>query len=96
MKPEHPDELRAALDALLTPDAIAELASYTRGLRAVDELAARLEHEAVRSDRASEAYAERERYDLAAGERERAAVLRRRAKALRVLDALRTASGNAG
>lgn len=91
MKPASNDPLRAALDALLTVDAIAELAAHARGLRAVDELAAKLEHEAVRSDRASEAYAQRERYDLAAGERERASVLRRRAAALRVLEAQRVA-----
>jgi hypothetical protein len=91
VKPASTDPLRAALDALLDLDAIAELAAHARGLRAVDELAARLEHEAVRSDRASEAYAQRERYDLAAGERERAAVLRRRAAALRVLEAQRVA-----
>jgi hypothetical protein len=91
VKPASNDPLRAALDALLTVDAIAELAAHARGLRAVDELAAKLEHEAVRSDRASEAYAQRERYDLAAGERERASVLRRRAAALRVLEAQRVA-----
>lgn len=91
MKPANTDPLRAALDALLTADAIAELAAHARGLRAIDELAAKLEHEAVRSDRASEAYAQRERYDLAAGERERASVLRRRAAALRVLEAQRVA-----
>lgn len=85
MKPEHPDELRAALDALLTPDAIAELAYHARNLRTRDELAVRLEHEAVRSERASEGYAERRRYDLAAGERERARMLRRWAAALRVV-----------
>ncbi len=91
MKPANTDPLRAALDALLDLDAIAELAAHARGLRAIDELAAKLEHEAVRSDRASEAYAQRERYDLAAGERERASALRRRAAALRVLEAQRVA-----
>jgi hypothetical protein len=91
VKPASTEPLRAALDALLDLDAIAELAAHARGLRAVDELAARLEHEAVRSDRASESYAERGRYDLAAGERDRAELLRRRAAALRVLEAQRVA-----
>lgn len=70
---------------------LVELAYHGGNLRTRDELAAKLEQAAVVHDRASDGFAERKRYDLAAGERERAAVLRRRAKALRVLEAHRQA-----
>jgi hypothetical protein len=93
---DPPPTLTEATKLLTEPRVLEELAYHARNLRARDELATALEHEAVRSDRASEAYAQRERYDLAAGERERARLLRRCAGALRVLEALQTASGNAG
>jgi hypothetical protein len=93
---DPPPTLTEATKLLTEPRVLKELAYHARNLRARDELAAALEQEAVRSDRASEAYAQRERYDLAAGERESAAVRRRRAKTPRGLEELRTASGNAG
>jgi hypothetical protein len=82
---DPPPTLTEAAKLLTEPRVLAELAYHARNLRTRDELAAALEHEAVRCDRASEAYAQRERYDLAAGERERARLLRRWAAALRVV-----------
>lgn len=83
------DSICDALDTLLQLDAVAELAHHGRGAHHASEAAAMLEQEAVRSDRASEGFAERKRYDLAAGERDRAARLREIAAAVRTLDAHR-------
>lgn len=88
-KPKTGDMICDALDVLLQLDAIAELAHHGRGARHASEAAAALEQEAVRSDRASEGFVERKRYDLAAGERDRAARLREIAAAVRALDAHR-------
>lgn len=74
---------------LTEPRALIELAYHGHDLRTRDEFAARLEQVAVRHDRASDGFAERKRYDLAAGERDRAARLREIAAAVRVLDAHR-------
>lgn len=82
MKPGTGRPLLDAIDVLLHPDALTEIALHARGVHTVEEIAPKLEAEAVRSDRASEAFAQRERYDLAAGERERAALLRRYAAAI--------------
>ncbi len=71
---ESPPTLPEAAALLTDPRVLVELAYHSRNLRTRDELAAALETEAVRSDRASEGYAERGRYELAAGERERAAL----------------------
>lgn len=83
--------LAEAAKLLTRPDILSALAYHGRDCRTRDELAARLEREAVVHARASEGYAERGRYELAAGERERAALARRRAKALLALEALRIA-----
>lgn len=86
--PRDPAPTLAEAAALLTePRVLDELAYHARNLRSRDELAAALETEAVRCDRASDGFAERRRYDLAAGERERARLLRRWAAALRVVHA---------
>ena len=86
------DDLAQALDDALSMEALAELAFHGRGVRCLDELAALLEVESVRALRASDGYAERRRYDLAALERDRAAMYRRRAEAIRVLERRRTQS----
>lgn len=86
---ESPPTLEQAAALLTDPRVLVELAYHSRNLRTRDELAAALETEAVRSDRASEGFAERKRYDLAAGERDRAARLREIAAAVRTLDAHR-------
>ena len=78
-------ELREALLLLLRVDTLALIGAHAHGLHSADEIAFRLEHEALRSERASEGYNERNRYDLAAGERWRARELRRRAAALRLI-----------
>lgn len=83
------DDLGAAVHEAMSVDSIFDLAHMSRGARCLDELAARLEFEAVRVLRASEGFAERKRYDLAAGERDRAALLRRRAEAVRALERAR-------
>jgi hypothetical protein len=77
--------LAEAAAVLIEPRVLEELAYSARNLRSRDELAAALETEAVRHDRASDGFAERRRYDLAAGERERARLLRRWAAALHVV-----------
>lgn len=88
--PRDPAPTLAEAAALLTePRVLEELAYHAHNLRSRDELAAALETAAVRSDRASDGFAERRRYDLAAGERESARMLRRWAAALRVVDAHR-------
>lgn len=74
---------------LTDPRALPVLAYLGRSCRTRDELAAALECEAVVHDRASDGFAERRRYDLAAGERERARDLRRWAAALRVVSEVR-------
>lgn len=84
---EPPPTLEEAAALLTDPRVLVEFAYHGRNCRTRDELAAKLEHEAVRSDRASDGFAERKRYDLAAGERERARELRRWAAALRVVEA---------
>lgn len=92
--PRDPPPTLAEAAALLTePRVLVELAYHARHLRARDELAAALETEAVRCDRASDGFAERRRYDLAAGERERARLLRRWAEALRTLTDTKTSGG---
>jgi len=71
--PRDPAPTLVEAAALLTePRVLIELAYHGHGLRSRDELAAALETAAVRHDRASEGFAERRRYDLATGERERA------------------------
>lgn len=74
-----------ALEAVLSIEAFALFAQHARSLRAVDEVIARLEYEAVRCVRAGDGFCAVRRYDLAAAERERARELRERASALRVL-----------
>ncbi len=81
--------LTEAAKLLTRPDVLSALAYHGRDCRTRDELAARLEREAVVHARASEGFAERKRYDLAAGERDRAARLREIAAAVRALDAHR-------
>jgi hypothetical protein len=83
------DDLGAAVHEAMSVDSIFDLAHLSRGARCLDELAARLEFEAVRVLRASDGFAERKRFDLAAGERERAALLQRRAAAVRALERAR-------
>jgi hypothetical protein len=82
---DPPPTLTEAAKLLTEPRVLEELAYHARNLRARDELAAALEQEAVRCDRASDGFADRHRYDLAAGQRERARLLRRWAAALRVV-----------
>jgi hypothetical protein len=83
--PEITAELREALRLLLRIDTLELLGAHVHRLHSADEIAVRFEQEALRSQRASEGYVERERYDLAAGERERARELRLRAAALRLV-----------
>lgn len=78
--------LAEAARLLTRPDVLSALAHHGRDCRTRDELAARLEREAVVHSRASEGYADRDRYDLAAGQRERARTLRQWAEALRVVE----------
>jgi hypothetical protein len=80
------DELREALREL-TPAALRELAAHSQGASTLGEIAARLDAEAVRSERAAEGFVARSWYRESEAERERAEGLRRRAKALRVLEA---------
>lgn len=92
MKPKTNDPICDALDIILQLDALDdlyELVRRGRGARHSSEAAAVLERDAVVHDRASEGFAEHKRYDLAAGERERAARLREIAAAVRTLDAHR-------
>lgn len=92
MKPKTNDPICDALDVILQLDALDdlyELVRRGRGARHASEAAAVLERDAVVHDRASEGFTERERYDLAAGERDRAARLREIAAAVRTLDAHR-------
>lgn len=63
------------------------LALHSLDCRTRDEIAARLEREAVRCARAGDGYTACGRYDLATGERERARELRLWAAALRVVEA---------
>lgn len=88
---EPPPTLEEAAALLTNPRVLAELAYYGGNLRTRDELAARLEQAAVVHDRASDGFTARERYDLAAGERESARHLRRWAEALRVVHKAATA-----
>lgn len=88
-KPKTGNAICDALDALFESDAIAELAHRSRAARHVSEAAAVLDRDAVVHLRASEGFSERRRYDLAAGERERAAQLEEIAAAVRTLDAYR-------
>ncbi len=86
--PGDPAPTLAEAAVLLTePRVLEELAYHARNFRARDELATALEIAAVRHDRASDGFAERRRYDLAACEREHARLLRRWAAALRVVHA---------
>jgi hypothetical protein len=83
--PRDRPTLAEAAGLLTEPRVIEELAYHARNLRTRDELAAALEMAAVRHERASDGFAERRRYDLAASERERARSLRQWAAALRLL-----------
>lgn len=89
MKPEHPDEVCAALDALLDLDALTAIAALARKAIHVAEVAPLFEQDAIRHERTAEWHADHGRYDLAAGEREAARKCRERAEAIRTLDAHR-------
>ena len=80
------DELREAL-RVLTPQVIRELAAHSDGAVTLGELAARCDAEAVRSERAAESLVARSWYREATQERERAEEVRRRARALRTIEA---------
>ena len=80
------EELRAALQ-VLTPKVIRELAALSDGTVTLGEVAARCDAEAVRSERAAEGLVARSWYREATQERERAEEMRRRAKALRLIEA---------
>lgn len=84
--PSISDELRAALRTL-TPKVIRELAALSEGTATLGEMAARCDAEAVRSERAAEGYVARSWYREATAERERAEEMRRRARALRTIEA---------
>lgn len=79
------DELREALRTL-TPKVLRELAAHCDGAVTLGEVAARCDAEAVRSERAAESLVARSWYREATSERERAEEMRRRAKALRVIE----------
>ncbi len=85
---DPPPTLEQAAALLTDPRVLVELAYHSRNLRTRDELAARLEQAAVVHDRASEGFAERKRYDLADGERERVRELSALAAALRTCGAM--------
>jgi hypothetical protein len=78
------EELRAALRTL-TPAALRSLAPYSDGAVSQAVIAARMDAEAVRSERAAEGYISRSWYRAAAAARDRADKLRAQAKALRAL-----------
>lgn len=80
------DELRDAL-RVLTPQVIRELAAHSEGAVTLGEMAARCDAEAVRSERAAEGYVARGWHHATTRERERAEEMRRRAKALRTIEA---------
>lgn len=91
---ERRDEQRArvmdaavlnALESVFSIESFVLFAQHGRSLRAVDEVIARLEYEAVRCVRAGDGFCAVRRYDLAAAERARASELREKASALRVL-----------
>jgi len=88
---ESPPTLEEAAALLTEPRVFIELAYHGRNCRTRDELIVRLEQAAIVHDRASDGFAERKRYDLAAGERESARHLRRWAEALRVMHKAATA-----
>jgi hypothetical protein len=77
------DKLCEALRTLLTPKGIVELAVYCEAVVTLGEVAARLDDEAVRSERAAEDLVARSWYHKATAERERAEELRRQATARR-------------
>lgn len=80
------DELRDALRTL-TPKVLREFAAHADGAVTLGEVAARLDAEAVRSERAAEGYVARGWHHATTRERERAEEMRRRARALRVIEA---------
>lgn len=82
-----PPSLAEAAALLTEPRVLHALALHSLDARTRDEIAARLEREAVRCVRAGDGYNACGRYDLAAGERERARELRRWSAALRVVEA---------
>lgn len=85
-QPPSPSLVEAA--AILTePRVLHAIALHSIDARTRDELAARLEREAVRCIRAGDGFTVCGRYDLATGERERARELRCWAAALRVVEA---------
>lgn len=63
--------LRAAIAVVLKPRTLELLGHLARGQRSVDELLIVLDAEVSRARAASDGFAERGRYDLATGERDR-------------------------
>jgi hypothetical protein len=88
-------ELREAL-RMLTPTGIREFAAHREGAGTLGKIVARLDAEAVRSERAAEGCSARAWHREATQERERADDLRRRANALRVVVQHRDEAKTAG
>lgn len=77
------DDLRAALALLLRPASLALLGHLARRAHSIDEVLIDLDAEVVRARAAADGFAERGRYDLATGERDRVRELSALAAALR-------------
>jgi len=78
--------LTEAAKLLTRPDVLTALALHGRDCRTRDELAARLEREAVRAERSAAGFEACRDYRAATIEQERAAELRLWAEALRVVE----------
>lgn len=77
--------LREAIAVVLKPRTLELLGHLARGQRSVDELLIVLDAEIVRARAASDGFAERGRYDLATGERDRVRELSALAAAVRAV-----------
>lgn len=81
------DDLHAALALLLRPASLVLLGHLARRARSIDEVLLDLDAEIVRARAASDGFAERGRYDLATGERDRVRELTALAAAVRAISA---------
>lgn len=81
-------ELRAAIALVTRPTSLVILGHLARRAHSIDEVLIDLDAEIGRARAASDGYAERGRYDLADGERERVRELSALAAALRTCGAM--------
>lgn len=81
--------LRAAIALVTRPASLSQLGHLARRAHSIDEVLIDLDAEIARARAASDGFAERKRYDLAAGERDRVRELTALAQAVRASIAIR-------